>query len=84
MIFATVAIGVLLLIALLVPFWLGRGGLLQASASVNSQAQLLALKDALLKAYLKDELAFTAGALPGPPRRGCGRGGDRLRVTGAG
>ncbi|MCX6110543.1 MAG: hypothetical protein NTZ90_13175 [Proteobacteria bacterium] len=64
MIFATVAIGVLLLTALLMPFWLGRGGLLQASASVNSQAQLLALKDALLKAYLKDELAFTAGALP--------------------
>jgi len=64
MIYVMVLIGVLLISTLLTPFWLGRGGLLQASASINSQSQLAALKEALLKAYINDEKAFTAGAMP--------------------
>jgi len=64
MIYMTLLIGVLFISALLTPFWLGRGGLLQASASINSQSQLVGLKEALLKAYINDEKAFAAGAMP--------------------
>lgn len=63
MIYAVVAIGVLLIVALLAPFFTGAGGQLAAGASVNSPAKLQATKVVVLKRYLEDEAAFKRGDL---------------------
>ena len=63
MIYLSVVISLILLTVLLAPFWLGRGGLLQAGSSINSPTELQAIKTALLKRYLDDELAFKSGNL---------------------
>ena len=63
MIYLAVFIGVLLISILLAPFWIGRGGLLQASAQTNSPEKLDSLKTAILKRYKEDEAAFEAGSL---------------------
>lgn len=56
-------IGIILLVVLLAPFFIGPGGLLQAASSINSSSQLEALKEAILKRYLDDERAFQKGDL---------------------
>ncbi len=58
MIYIAAVIGVLLIAALSAPFFTGKGGLLQASASINSPEQLRALKAAILQRYMADERAF--------------------------
>ena len=63
MIYLTVFIGILVISVLLAPFWFGTGGLLQASSSINSAAQLEALQTAVLARYSEDEQAFQAGHL---------------------
>ena len=63
MIYLSVVISLILLTVLLAPFWLGRGGLLQAGSSINSPTELQAIKTALLKRYLDDDLAFKSGNL---------------------
>jgi hypothetical protein len=50
--------GAVALIVLLLPFFVGRGGALQAGSAVNSPDQLERIKQALLKRYLEDEQAF--------------------------
>jgi flagellar basal body-associated protein FliL len=62
-IYLAVVIGILLISVVLAPFWFGAGGLLQASAQVNSKETLVALKDALIKRYVEEEKAFKAGNL---------------------
>lgn len=63
MIYLAVVVGILLLSVVLGPFWIGQGGLLQASAQINSKDTLAGLKEALLKRYLEDEKAFKDGNL---------------------
>ncbi len=63
MIYLAVVVGIVLLSVLLAPFWLGPGGLLQASSQINSKETLVGLKDALMKRYLEDEKAFKEGNL---------------------
>ena len=63
MIYLSVVLSLILLSVLLAPFWLGRGGLLQAGSSINSPSELQAIKTALLKRYVDDELAFKSGNL---------------------
>ena len=63
MIYITVLTGVILILLLLAPFWIGPGGLLQASSQVNSLDELKALKDAVIQRYLEDEKAFKEGNL---------------------
>ena len=46
MIYLSVVISLILLSVLLAPFWLGRGGLLQAGSSINSPSELQAIKTA--------------------------------------
>jgi hypothetical protein len=62
-IYVFVGIGVLLVLAVLSPFFTGAGGLLAAGSSINSPARLAAIKAALLKRYLEDEAAFKRGDL---------------------
>lgn len=63
MIYIAVLIGILLISAIVAPFFVGRGGLLAAGSSINSPARLHALKDAILKRFLEDEAAFKSGTL---------------------
>lgn len=54
------AISVSLLAALLIlsPFFFGKGGHLQAAASINSLTKLESVKETILKRFLEDERAF--------------------------
>lgn len=54
------ALGLSLLAALIVllPFFVGKGGQLQAASSINSLDKLEAIKTSILKRYLEDERAF--------------------------
>lgn len=63
MIYVVVLVGILLVLAVLAPFFTGDGGLLAASSSVNSPSQLEATKAAVLKRYLEDEAAHKRGDL---------------------
>lgn len=63
MIYLTVAVGILLVVVLTAPFFLGHGGLLAASASINSPSTLRSLKEAVLQRYIQDEAAHKAGSL---------------------
>ncbi len=63
MIYLAVVVGILLMSVVLAPFWIGPGGLLQASAQINSKETLTGLKQALVKRYLEDEKAFKEGNL---------------------
>lgn len=60
------AFGLSLLAALviLLPFFVGKGGQLQAAASINSPEKLEAIKNSILKRYLEDEKAFDEKRLP--------------------
>lgn len=44
---------------LLSPFLFGKGGHLQAAASINSPERLEAIKSSILKRFLEDERAYT-------------------------
>ena len=57
-------IGALFVCLVLLPFFVGRGGRLVASSSINSPKRLLRLKKAVLERYLADEAAYEAGHLP--------------------
>jgi len=61
--FFPVVIGLLLVFAVLTPFFLGRGGLLAASSSINSKEKLEFLKGAILNQYLADETIFLANEM---------------------
>ncbi len=63
MIYLTVVVGVVLISVLIAPFFVGAGGVLQASASINSKEKLIGLKAAVVKRYLEDEKAFKDGSL---------------------
>lgn len=57
------AIGVALILALMLPFFAGPGGLLAHGSQIDSRERLLAIREALLKRYLDDEAAFKRGDL---------------------
>jgi hypothetical protein len=61
--YLAVLIGLLVVTALVVPFFRGPGGQLQAGASVNSPARLRAMKDAVIERFLEDEQAAKNGDL---------------------
>ncbi len=63
MIYIVVAVGVVLVVAVLAPFFTGVGGLLAAGASINSPQRLEAIKAAVLKRFLEDEAAHKRGDL---------------------
>lgn len=63
MILIAAAIGVLLVLTLLAPFFVGAGGTLQVASSVNSPDKLESLKEAILKRYVEDEISFSQGNL---------------------
>ena len=63
MIYLTVLIGIVLVCVLTAPFFVGAGGLLQASASINSKEKLAALKEAVAQRFIEDEKAFKDGQL---------------------
>lgn len=63
MVYLALLIGFLVITALVLPFFRGQGGFLQAGASVNSPARLQAMKDAVLVRFLEDEAAFKKGDL---------------------
>ncbi len=58
-----ILIGILLILAVVSPFFWGQGGLLAASASINSRTKLADLKTAVLKQYLADEKLYKQGEL---------------------
>lgn len=53
-----VILALILIFAVVTPFFWGPGGLLQAASSEVSRERLLAMKQALLKRYAEDEQAF--------------------------
>ena len=63
-------IGVGLLLLLLLPFFVGPGGLLAHGAKIDSVDQLRAIKKAILKRYLEEEGAQRRGDLSGLAWRG--------------
>jgi hypothetical protein len=62
MIFAVV-VSLVVLIAVLSPFWIGEGGALVSSSSVKDPARLKAIKEALVKRYVADEKAMEEGLI---------------------
>ena len=58
MIVFAIAITIFAALVILSPFWIGSGGRLQASASINSIEQLAAVKLSILKRFIEDERAF--------------------------
>ena len=54
----SVITAVITVIAIIVPFFIGKGGALQVSASINSIELLEASKEAILQRFLQDEKAF--------------------------
>lgn len=56
-------ISIFLLIVVMAPFFIGKGGMLQESSSINSTERLDALKLAFLSRYLQDEASFKEGEL---------------------
>jgi hypothetical protein len=55
--------GLVLITSILLPFFIGRGGVLAASSSINSNEQLAELKQAILNQYLTEESAHKNGDL---------------------
>jgi hypothetical protein len=53
----------LVVMVVLSPFFVGRGGALQAGSSVDSANDLLKIKSALLERYLADEKDFLEGRM---------------------
>ncbi len=49
--------------ATLVPFFMGRGGLLAAAGTVNDPKRLAAMKEAIVVRYVKEEASFERGDL---------------------
>lgn len=58
-----ILVGLLVITAIVLPFFVGAGGLLQAGASINSKPKLAAMKDAVLKRFVEDEAAYAKGDL---------------------
>jgi len=58
-----ILIGLVTVVAVTLPFFVGKGGLLASAAQVNSVEHLDRLKDAILKRYLEDEKARSEGYL---------------------
>jgi hypothetical protein len=54
---------IILILILISPFFVGRGGVLQESSSINSVERLESLRHALLKRFLQDEGSFKRGEL---------------------
>ncbi|HYX37943.1 MAG TPA: hypothetical protein VE954_32995 [Oligoflexus sp.] len=53
-----VSLSVLAVLIILSPFFFGKGGHLQAAASINSLDKLEAVKDSILKRFIEDERAY--------------------------
>lgn len=53
-----VGVSVLAVLIILSPFVFGKGGHLQAAASINSLDKLEAVKESILRRFLEDERAF--------------------------
>ncbi len=53
-----VVLSLILIFAVVTPFFWGQGDLLQAASSENSRERLTAMKQAILKRYVEDEAAF--------------------------
>jgi hypothetical protein len=58
MILFAASISVFAVLIILAPFFFGKGGHLQAAASINSLDRLEAIKESILKRFLEDERAF--------------------------
>ncbi|MFK7872610.1 MAG: hypothetical protein AB8C84_05485 [Oligoflexales bacterium] len=58
-----IAAGVLFLLFVLSPFWMGVGGELERASVIDDLNELLKLKSAVLQRYLQEEKDFVAGHL---------------------
>lgn len=58
MIVFAASVSVLAALIILSPFFFGKGGHLQAAASINSLDKLEAVKESILRRFLEDERAF--------------------------
>lgn len=56
-------VGLLLVVVVLTPFFLGKGGLLAEASTVDSPARLAALKSSLVVRYLEEEKALERGEI---------------------
>ncbi len=58
MIIAAIVIGITVLVAVLLPFFIGAGGALAPAATETSPERVEALQKSILERYLQDEAAF--------------------------
>ena len=58
-----VVVGVILLLIVLAPFFVGEGGALEASAALDDVEKVEAVKTAFLRRYLKEEEAAKEGLI---------------------
>ena len=63
MLFIGSMVSLALLISVLSPFWLGKGGLLLPASTLNDPEKARRLKKTVLTRYLSDENAFREGAI---------------------
>ena len=56
-------IGVMSMIVILYPFWLGPGGKLEASAALSDLSVVASLREHTLQLYVREERAFEQGEL---------------------
>lgn len=55
--------GIITLIVVMLPFFVGRGGRLAAASSIHSVGELVQIRQSILKRYLEDEQAFHSKAI---------------------
>ena len=60
-----IIVGALTLGVITAPFFIGRGGRLASSSSVESPEKLESIREAVLKAWIKEEQAFKSGDING-------------------
>ena len=59
----SIVTGIGTLIAILLPFLIGKGGHLQTTASLNNVDHLLAVKKAILNKFIEEEQGFKNGEI---------------------
>ncbi len=63
LIIVAVFFSLLVFVAVMAPFFVGKGGKLEDSSTVNSEERLNAIKEAILKRWVLEHHSFKEGAL---------------------
>lgn len=63
MIVISAVIGMAVVVAVLAPFFIGKGGLLAPGSQINAPERLTSMQEAILARYLDDEAAVARGDL---------------------